>query len=105
MASRKSRSRPVLQSDEESLSQVDKQCSSKKEKGDGKEKAPKRRKTTKAIPQKKRNDLVKSLRCIELNTLQAEICAAVEDQFADSNFCEFITELFKEDEPMLEITR
>ena len=91
MASRKSRSRPVLQSNEESSSQVDKWCSSKQEKGDGKEKPPKRHKTTKVIPQKKQNDLVKSLGCIELNTLQAEVRAAVEDQFADSNFCEFIT--------------
>ena len=105
MASRKSRSRPVLQSDEESSSQVDKWCSSKQEKRDGKEKPPKRRKTTKVIPQKKQNDLVKSLGCIKLNALQVEIRAAVEDQFADSNFCEFKTELFKEDEPMMEITR
>ena len=36
MALRKSRSRPVLQSDEESSS-TDKRCSSKQEKGDGKE--------------------------------------------------------------------
>ena len=41
MALRKSHSRPVLQSDEEYLSQVDKRCSSKRGKGDGKEKPPK----------------------------------------------------------------
>ena len=57
------------------------------------------------MPKKMRQDLLKFLGCIELNLLQVEIRTAVEEQFADSKFCEFINELFKEDEPMMEITK
>ena len=65
----------------------------------------KRRKPAKSIPKKKRQHLLKSLRSVELNNLRAEIRMAVEEQFADSNLCEFINELFKEEEPMMEIVR
>ena len=66
----------------------------------------KRRKTvSKVIPKKKRQDLVKSLRSTDLNTLRSEMLGAVEEQFGDSDFRDFIDELFKEGEPMMEISR
>ena len=43
------------------------------------------RKPAKSIPKKKRQDLLKSLRSVELNNLRAEIRTAVEEQFADSS--------------------
>ena len=54
------------------------------------------RKPAKTIPKKKRQDLLKSLRSVDLNSLQAEIRMAVEEQFEDSNLCAFINELFKD---------
>ena len=59
----------------------------------------------KSIPKKKRQGLLKSLKRVELNNLRAEIRTAVEEQFTDSSLCEFINELFKEEEPMMEIVR
>jgi len=61
----------------------------------------KRGKCAKVIPKKKRQDLVKFLISTELNTLRSEMRVTVEEQFEDSNFREFIDELFKEDEPMM----
>jgi len=67
-------------------------------------KGKRRKATSKVIPKKKRQDLVKHLKAIELSTLRIEMHTAVKEQFGDSQFKEFLDELFKEDEPMLEIT-
>jgi len=83
---------PVVGLEKESLSQSD-------------ESKAKRGKCAIVIPKKKHQDLVKSLISTELNTLQSEMRAAVEEQFEDSNFREFIDELFKEDKLMNEIAR
>ena len=47
---------------------------------------------------------MKFLECIELKILQVKIRTAVKEQFVDSHN-EFIDELFKEEEPMMKITR
>ena len=91
----------------ESLSQADKQDAgtsrdstkrkqidrAEKESSRSETRKPKHRKTTKGMPKKKRQDLLKFLECIELNVLQVEIRTAVKEQFADSHN-EFIDELF-----------
>ena len=56
----------------------------------------KRQNPAKAISKKKQQDLLKLLRRVDPNNLQAEIRMAVEEQFEDSNLCAFINELFKQ---------
>ena len=49
--------------------------------------------------------MLKSVRSVQLKSFQVEVRTKVEEQFADSNFCEFINELFKEEEPIMQIVR
>ena len=49
--------------------------------------------------------MLKSVGSIQLNSFQVEVRTTVEEQFADNNFCEFINELFKEEEPIMQIVR
>ena len=57
------------------------------------------------MPKKKWQEMLRSVKCVQLNSFLVEVCTAVEEQFADSNFCEFINELFKEEEPIMQIIR
>ena len=69
------------------------------EPGKGKRRKP----TSKVIPKKKHQDLLKHLRAIESNILRIEMRAAVEEQFGEGQYQRFLDELFKQDEPILEI--
>ena len=78
---------------------VEEETSSRWEVGKGKRRKP----TSKVIPKKKRQDLMKYLRAIELSTLRIEMRTAVEEQFGDGQFQQFLDKLFKEDKPVMEI--
>ena len=64
-----------------------------------------RKPAVKVMPKKKPQEMLKSVRSIQLNNFQVKVHTAVEEQFVDSNFCEFINELFKEEEPIMQIIR
>ena len=68
-------------------------------------KQKRRKPAVKAMPKKKRQEMLKSVGSVQLNSFQVEVRKAVEEQFADSNFCAFISELFKEEEPIMQILR
>ena len=61
---------------------VEEETSSRWEVGKGKRRKP----TSKVIPKKKRQDLMKYLRAVELSTLRIGMRTAVEEQFGDGQF-------------------
>lgn len=69
------------------------------------EESKKKRCTSKAMCKKDRTGLMKSLQCLDPKILVNEMQRDVLEHFADGNLGKFASELFENDEPMLEIAR
>ena len=73
---------------------------------DGESKGNKKKRCiSKAMSKKMREDLSKSLQCLEPKMLVEEMKRDVEEHFGDGHLCGFLEALFENKEPMLEIAR
>ena len=70
-----------------------------------KEESKKKHCKSKAMCKSDHTGLMKSLQCLNLKILVNEMQHDVVEHFADGNLGKFASELFKNDEPMLEIAR
>jgi len=61
--------------------------------------------TSKAMSKKERSGLMKFLQCLDPKILASKIQHDALEHFSDGNLAKFASELFENDEPMLEISR
>ena len=69
------------------------------------EEGKKKRCTSKAMSKKERSGLAKFFQCLDPKILVSEMQRDVLEHFSDCNLAKFASELFENDEPMLEIAR